>query len=99
PNDFAIAQRHDLPSLVVIAEDGTMTEEAGAYAGLDRYEAREKVVADLQKEGYLLENKDHTHAVGHCQRCNTVVEPLLSKQWFVKMKPLAAPAIKAVQDG
>ena len=76
-----------------------MTAEAGAYAGLDRYEAREKVVADLQKEGFLLEIKEHTHAVGHCQRCDTVVEPLLSKQWFVKMKPLAEPAIQAVQNG
>ena len=99
PNDFAIAGRHDLPSVVVIGEDGIMTAEAGAYAGLDRYEAREKVVADLQKEGFLLEIKEHTHAVGHCQRCDTVVEPLLSKQWFVKMKPLAEPAIQAVQNG
>lgn len=99
PNDFAIGQRHDLPSPVVIAEDGTMTEAAGRYAGLDRYEARKQVLADLEKAGLLIETKPYVHAVGHCQRCHTVVEPLLSKQWFVRMRPLAEPAIREVKDG
>ncbi|MCR3922308.1 MAG: valine--tRNA ligase [Firmicutes bacterium] len=99
PNDFAMAGRHQLPSIVVIADDGTMTTEAGTYAGLDRYVAREQVVADLEKAGVLLQVEDHTHAVGHCQRCHTVIEPLLSKQWFVSMKPLAVPAIAAVKNG
>ncbi|HAA37330.1 MAG TPA: valine--tRNA ligase [Firmicutes bacterium] len=99
PNDFAIAQRHQLPSVVVIAEDGTMTEAAGKYAGLDRYEARKQVVTDLAAAGVLLRTEEHQHAVGHCQRCHTVIEPLLSKQWFVRMKPLAEPAIQAVKNG
>ncbi|MDW7652302.1 MAG: valine--tRNA ligase, partial [Bacillota bacterium] len=99
PNDFAMAQRHNLPSVVVIADDGTMTAEAGTYAGLDRYEARQRVAADLEKAGVLLEVEEHTHAVGHCQRCHTVIEPLLSKQWFVSMKPLAKPAIEKVKSG
>ena len=99
PNDFAVASRHNLPSVVVIADNGTMTAEAGAYAGLDRYEARERVVADLKRDGVLLEVQEHTHTVGHCQRCHTVIEPLLSKQWFVDMKPLAKPAIAKVKSG
>lgn len=99
PNDFLVAERHKLPSVVVIADNGTMTENAGRYVGLDRYEARERVSADLGKEGYLLKTEGHTHAVGHCQRCHTVIEPLLSKQWFVKMKPLAEPAIAKVKSG
>lgn len=99
PNDFAMAQRHNLPSVVVIADDGTMTEAAGQYTGLDRYVARERVVADLEKVGVLLNTEEHTHSVGHCQRCHTVIEPLLSKQWFVRMKPLAEPAIAKVKNG
>jgi valyl-tRNA synthetase len=99
PNDFAMAQRHDLPSVVVIADNGTMTKEAGRYASLDRYVAREQVVADLEKAGVLLNVESHTHAVGHCQRCRTVIEPLLSRQWFVSMKPLAEPAIAKVKSG
>lgn len=99
PNDFALASRHNLPTVVVIADDGTMTDAAGAYAGLDRYEARERVAADLEKAGVLLNVEMHTHAVGHCQRCHTVIEPLLSKQWFVRMKPLAEPAIAKVKSG
>lgn len=98
-NDFAMAGRHNLPSVVVIANDGTMTAAAGQYAGLDRYEARERVVADLERDGFLLNIDTHTHAVGHCQRCSTVIEPLLSKQWFVRMKPLAEPAIAKVKCG
>ncbi|EEG78169.1 valine--tRNA ligase [Dethiobacter alkaliphilus] len=99
PNDFAMAERHNIPSVVVIGNDGTMTEEAGKYSGLDRYEARKQVVADLKEAGVLLKAEDHTHAVGHCQRCSTVIEPLLSKQWFVRMKPLAKPAIERVKNG
>lgn len=98
-NDFALAARHNLPAVVVIATDGTMTKEAGIYAGLDRYEARKQVVADLEKAGMLLNVESHAHSLGHCQRCQTVIEPLLSKQWFVKMKPLAEPAIAKVKSG
>ncbi|MBS3982399.1 MAG: valine--tRNA ligase [Dethiobacter sp.] len=98
-NDFALAARHSLPAVVVIAADGTMTKEAGVYAGLDRFAAREQVVADLEKAGLLLEKVGHAHSLGHCQRCQTVIEPLLSKQWFVRMKPLAEPAIAKVKSG
>jgi valyl-tRNA synthetase len=98
-NDFAVAERHGLEAVVVIADDGTMTEAAGSYAGLDRYEARRAVVADLEKAGLVVRIEEHTHAVGHCQRCRTDVEPLLSKQWFVSMKPLAKPAIEVVLNG
>ncbi len=98
-NDFALAQRHSLPSVIVIADDGTMTKDAGRYAGLDRYEARRLVVADLEQAGLVLKVEEHSHAVGHCQRCHTAIEPLLSKQWFVSMKPLAEPAILNVKNG
>jgi valyl-tRNA synthetase len=97
--DFAVAERHNLPLVTVIAGDGSMTARAGRYVGLDRYEARKAVLADLEKAGLILETKSHTHAVGHCQRCHTAVEPLLSKQWFVRMKPLAKPAIEKVVNG
>ncbi|MEW6230323.1 MAG: valine--tRNA ligase, partial [Bacillota bacterium] len=99
PNDFEMGLRHDLPAVKVIGEDGLMTDEAGKYAGLDRYACREEVVAELESLGLLTKTEAHDHAVGHCQRCGTVVEPMVSKQWFVKMKPLAAPAIQAVKDG
>jgi len=100
PNDFDMGQRHNLPMIRVIGNDGTMTPEAGeAYAGLDRYECRRKIVADLEAAGYLVKIDEHAHAVGHCQRCNTVVEPLVSKQWFVRMQPLADPAMEAVRTG
>ncbi len=98
-NDFAIAQRHQLPLIKVIDEYGKMTEEAGPYAGLDRFEARKRVVEDLKKGGFLLKEEDYEVVLGHCYRCGTVIEPLLSKQWFVKMKPLAQPAIAAVEYG
>ena len=85
--------------MTVIDEDAKMTEAAGeAYAGLDRYEARKKVIEDLEKEGLLVKIEDHMHNVGECYRCDTVIEPLISKQWFVKMQPLAEPAIEAVED-
>ncbi|NLN06715.1 MAG: valine--tRNA ligase [Firmicutes bacterium] len=99
PNDYAVAVRQQLPSVVVIGPDGTMTEEAGKYAGLDRYEARRRVLEDLQSLGLVESVKEHTHSVGHCHRCHTVIEPLLSRQWFVKMQPLAAPAIEKVKNG
>lgn len=100
PNDFEVGKRHNLPQVIVIDKEGKMSEEAGPrYQGLDRYECRKKIVRDLNAQGYLLKTEDHAHAVGHCYRCNTVIEPMLSRQWFVKMKPLAEPAIEAVKDG
>ena len=99
PNDFEMGQRHDLPQIVVIDEDGRMTAEAGPYAGLDRFVARRAVVERLEADGLLEKTEEHTHAVGRCSRCQTVVEPLVSTQWFVRVKPLAEPAIAAVKDG
>ncbi len=99
PNDFAMAQRHNLPLVVVISPHGTMTEAAGQYAGMDRYAAREALTRELKETGVVTGIEDYGHAVGHCQRCSTVIEPLISKQWFVKMEPLAKPAIRAVKEG
>ncbi len=99
PNDFDMGQRHQLEQIQVIGDDALMTEAAGQYAGLDRYEARKRIVADLKAAGLLERVEQHTHAVGHCYRCGNVVEPLISDQWFVKMKPLAGPAIEAVREG
>ena len=100
PNDFEIGLRHNLPQVVVIGPDGTMTQQAGAkYAGLDRYEARKKVVEDFEALGLVEKIEDYTHSVGSCERCHTVIEPLLSEQWFCKMKELAAPAIEVVKQG
>ncbi|MDD4622483.1 MAG: valine--tRNA ligase [Kiritimatiellae bacterium] len=99
PNDFQVAQRHNLPAMDVMNGDGTMNDQAGKYAGLDRFECRRQVVADLEAGGFMVKTEPHQHAVGHCYRCDTVVEPRLSKQWFVRMKPLAAPAIEAVRSG
>jgi valyl-tRNA synthetase len=99
PNDFQMGQRHQLPQIAVIDEDGRMTKEAGLYAGLDRFKARAAIVAQLEAEGLLAKVEEHRNAVGHCQRCNTVVEPLVSTQWFVKIEPLAKPAIQAVEEG
>ena len=98
-NDFEIARRHGLPALKVMDDSGIMNEEAGIYKGLDRYECRKRVLIDLEEQG-LLENVEvYQHGVGHCYRCHTVVEPSLSKQWFVSVKPLAERAIKAVKEG
>jgi valyl-tRNA synthetase len=97
--DFEIAKKHGLPFVKVIDEKGKMTEEAGKYVGLDRFEARKKVIEDLKKEGLLEKEEDYQLILGHCYRCNTVIEPLLSKQWFVSTKPLAQPAISAVEYG
>src|SRR5690606_960754 len=99
PNDFEMGQRHGLEQIQVIGLDARMTEAAGAYAGLDRYEARRRVVEDLEALGLLEKVEEHTHAVGHCYRCGHVVEPLVSDQWLVKRKPLAEPAIDAVKRG
>ncbi len=99
PNDFEIGQRHNLPSVKVIGDDGSMTSEAGDFEGQDRFECRKAVVAALKDQG-LLENMDpHKHGVGHCYRCKSVVEPNLSRQWFVDAKTLAKPAIEAVESG
>lgn len=99
PNDFDMGQRHQLPQIVVINPDGTMNNETGKYAGMDRYECRKELVHDLKEAGYLVQIDEHNHAVGHCQRCTTVVEPLVSKQWFVKMEPLTKPSLEAVASG
>ena len=98
-NDFAIGQRHDLPQVSVINEDGRMTDTTGPFTGLKVLEARGAVLDSLEREGALIEVKDHEHAVGHCQRCSTVVEPLVSTQWFVRIGPLAKPAIDVVREG
>ncbi len=97
--DFEIAKRHNLPFVKVIDEQGRMTEEAGSYAGLDRFEARKRVVEDLKAQGLLEKEEDYDLVLGHCYRCHTVIEPLISKQWFISMKPLAQPAIAAVKYG
>ncbi len=106
PNDFEMGQRHNLEQIKVIENDGTMSkslaeinEQVGKYAGLDRYECRKKIVEDLEAIGVLVSTENHEHAVGHCSRCGTVVEPLISEQWFVKMDSLAKPAINAVREG
>ncbi|MHB9004143.1 MAG: valine--tRNA ligase, partial [Coriobacteriia bacterium] len=99
PNDFEIGERHGCAKINIMNADATISPEGGAYAGLDRYEARKQVIADLDAAGHLIATDDHVHAVGHCYRCHTVIEPWLSDQWFVDMKPLAAPAIEAVRDG
>ncbi len=99
PNDFEAGKRHDLPQVTVIGKDGIMTGEAGAFAGQDRFAARKGVVRRLEELGLLVKVEDHAHAVGHCQRCDTVVEPMVSRQWFLKIEPLAAPAREAVEKG
>ncbi len=97
PNDFSLGERHHLPSINVMDDTAHINEHGGAYAGLDRYAARKRIVADLEEQGLLAAIKDHTHNVGHCDRCKTVVEPRLSTQWFVKIQPLADKAIEAVK--
>ncbi|KPU42225.1 valine--tRNA ligase [Oxobacter pfennigii] len=99
PNDFEVGQRHNLEQIRVMNDDGTMNEKAGKYDGLDRYEARKQIVEDLTSLGLLVKTEEHDHNVGECYRCSTTVEPILSKQWFVNMKPLAEPAIEAVKNG
>jgi len=99
PTDFEIGVRHNLPRVQVIGFDARMTDEAGPYAGLDRYEARERLLSDLEASGELVGADDYTIPIGACQRCGTVIEPLISRQWFVSMKPLAGPALAAVRYG
>lgn len=99
PNDFEVGLRHDLPVIDVMNDDATMNANAGIYEGLDRYEARKRVVGDLKKLGLLEKVEPHSHNVGTCYRCNTVIEPKVSLQWFVKMKPLSIPAIEIVKNG
>ncbi len=99
PNDFELGKKHNLPWVKVIDETGHMTAEAGPFAGLDRFECRQKIVAYLENQGLLEKIEPIKHSVGHCYRCKTVVEPMVSKQWFVRTKPLAEPAIKAVREG
>ena len=99
PNDFALGERHHLPSINVMDSTAHINTEGGKYAGLDRYVARKEIVADLEAQGLLVGIKDHVHNVGHCDRCKTVVEPRLSTQWFVKIQPLADRAIEAVEKG
>ncbi|MGI6173279.1 MAG: valine--tRNA ligase [Christensenellales bacterium] len=99
PNDFEVAQRHDLPILRVIADDGRMNEAAGEFAGMGRMECREKIVEKLKELGLLIKIEPLKHNVGTCYRCHDTVEPLISRQWFVKMKPLAEPAIEVAKTG
>ena len=99
PVDFEVAQRHNLPLVNILNPDTTMNENAGPYVGLDRFACREAILSDLEKEGLLVKIEPYSHAVGHCQLCQTVIEPIASKQWFVKMPTLAKPAIEAVTSG
>ena len=98
PNDFNVGLRHNLEIVRVMNDDGTMNEHAGKFAGLDRFECRKQVVEELEKIGALVKIEPHPHNVGHCYRCHNSVEPIISKQWFVKMEPLAKPALKVVAD-
>ena len=99
PVDFEIGKREGLPAVNILNGDGTINENGGPFAGMDRYQAREAIVARLKEEGLLEKVVPYRHAVGHCERCDTAVEPLISTQWFVKMRPLAEPAIQAVKQG
>ena len=99
PNDFLVGQRHGLEQIKVMNDDATINHYGGKYEGMDRYEARGALVADLEAEGYLIKVEPHTHNVGTCYRCGTTVEPITSNQWFVKMQPLAEPALEVVRDG
>ena len=99
PNDFEVGLRHSLPVINVMTDDAKITEDYPAYAGLDRFEARKKIVADLEAGGYLIKVEEHAHNVGTCYRCGTTIEPRVSLQWFVKMADLAKPAIQAVRSG
>ena len=99
PNDFEVGRRHDLPVINILNDDATLNENAGKYAGMDRYEAREAVVADLEEQGYLVSVEEHSHNVGTHDRCHTTVEPMVKPQWFVAMKELAKPARDAIEKG
>lgn len=99
PNDFEVGARHGLGQCVVIDEEGYINENGGEFQGLERFAARKAIAEKLDKEGFLKEVKDHENAVGHCERCKTVIEPIISKQWFVKMEPLARPSLEAYYNG
>ena len=99
PADFVMGQRHGLELISVFTNQGRMSEAAGRFAGMDRFECRKAVVEELKREGLLLKIEPHRHAVGHCYRCHTVVEPMVSRQWFVRMGPLAEPAVRAAREG
>ncbi len=99
PNDFEIGKRHNLEEINILDERGHINANGGRYIGLDRFEARKKVIEDLKTQGLLEKIEENNHAVGHCYRCHTIIEPYMSKQWFVKIKPLAEEAIRAVEDG
>jgi len=99
PNDFEAGKRHHLPQITVMDEHAHMNQNAGVYAGLDRFEARKRVLADLQEQGFLVGEKDYALSIGKCERCGTIVEPRLSEQWFIKIAPLAARAKEAVESG
>lgn len=99
PNDYEVGLRHDLEVIDVMTDDGHIAEGWGKYTGMDRYECRKEIVKDLETEGALIEVEDYSHNVGTCYRCHTSIEPRLSKQWFVKMEPLAKPAVQVVKDG
>lgn len=99
PNDFEVGLRHSLPIINVMTEDAHINKNGGEYEGMERYQARKQIVCDLEAGGYLVKIEPHTHNVGACYRCHTTIEPRVSLQWFVKMEPLATPAIKAVRDG
>ena len=99
PNDFEVGLRHNLEQIKIFNDDATVNELGGKYAGMDRYAARKQIVQDLQQLGLLVKTEQHTHNVGQCYRCSSTVEPIISKQWFVKMKPLAKPALDAVVEG
>ena len=99
PNDFEVGNRHGLPKIKVMGDDGVMNDEAEQYNGMDRFKCRKAILKDLSDSENLIKEEDYTHAVGHCYRCKTIIEPNISKQWFVRMKTLAEPAIKAAEDG
>jgi valyl-tRNA synthetase len=99
PTDYEIGRRHHLPEIDVMTDTAEMNENAGPYAGLDRYACREAIVADFEKEGLLVRIEDYHHTVGHCERCDTIIEPRISTQWFVKTQPLAEKAMRAVREG
>ena len=99
PNDFEVGLRHNLPVISILTDDAHIVDGYGKYSGMERYEARKAIVKDLEEQGFLVRVEDHAHNVGTCYRCGTTVEPKVSKQWFVKMEPLAKPAIEAVRSG
>ena len=100
PNDFLMGQRHNLEKVNILDEKGHLNSSVpGQYVGMERFECRKKVAKDLELQGYLLKVEPHTHNVGRCYRCQTIIEPYLSDQWFVRMKPLAEPALRVVQEG